>query len=398
MERLRDFVKHLRAPLKVRYETFGGIIALDRPSSLIFVDKDYLRSLGYGASPLWDTSSPFLTAPTEVHLALTNTCNRGCVSCYMDSGEALPGELGADGMGRVVDELADMGVFHLALGGGESFGVPWLFDVAAHARRAGLVPNVTTNGSLIDEHTARRCRVFGRINVSVDGLGRSFEESKGRDGFAEADRAIGLLKAHHPRVGINVTLGRSNFDHLEAIVRYAKAKGLSEIEILRFKPAGRARAIYFDRQLRPDQHEALYPLVKKLTRRHRIHIKLDCSFVPMICFHRPRIDVMERFGVFGCEAGNILIGVRADGAVSACSFEPSIECAAAALKAHWRRETAFSVYRRWADQAPEPCRSCEYLTICKGGCHVVAAFVTGDPRSPDPECPFVHDQRGSHLK
>ena len=46
----------------------------------------------------------------------------------------LDRELGPDGMMRAVDQLADMGVFHLALGGGESFELDWLFDIARHIR------------------------------------------------------------------------------------------------------------------------------------------------------------------------------------------------------------------------------------------------------------------------
>ena len=389
MRPLRRLARALRQPLKVRYEPFGGIIALEAPSALVFVDKDYLRSLGYADSPLWDSASTTLTAPTEVHLALTNRCNRRCAGCYMDSGEPLPGELGPEGMDRVVDHLADMGVFHLALGGGESFELDWLFDTAHRIRSKGMVPNITTNGSRIDEETAARCTVFGQINVSLDGVGPDYERNRDRGGFEEADRALGTLRRHHPRVGINVTLDRHNVDHLDAIVRYAKKKKLKEVEVLRFKPAGRGRELYPDRGLRPDQYRDLYPLVGRLTRRYRMPIKLDCSFVPMICFHRPDRRLLERTAVFGCEGGNVLVGMKPDGAVSGCSFDRSAACGALELADHWKEETAFPVYRGWVARAPEPCAGCDYLEICKGGCHVVAEFLTGSPLAPDPECPFV---------
>jgi len=310
----------------------------------------------------------------------------------MDSGESLPDELGPEGMRAAIDHLAEMGVFHIALGGGESFGLPWLFSVAGHIRRKGMVPNITTNGSVMNEEIARECNLFGQINVSLDGLKDLFEASKGRDGFEETDRALDILSKAHPRVGINVTLNRHNFEHLEAIVRYAKKKRLKEVELLRFKPAGRGREIYFDWRMTPEQNRELYALLGRLTRRYRIQLKLDCSFVPMLCYHRPEKRLLEKLGVFGCEGGNILASVRPDGSVSGCSFDRSRECQAQGLSHHWNKNGSFAVYREWADRAPDPCASCEYLHICKGGCHVVSEFLTGDPRSPDPECPILADR------
>ncbi|MFC1890160.1 SPASM domain-containing protein [Thermodesulfobacteriota bacterium] len=138
------------------------------------------------------------------------------------------------------------------------------------------------------------------------------------------------------------------------------------------------------------QYEELYPLVKRLTKRYRMPIKVDCSLVPMICFHRPDRRALEKLGVFGCEGGNILASMRPDGAVSGCSFDRARECDILELKERWDDEDAFPAYRGWTDHAPEPCASCEYLEICKGGCRVVSGFLTGDPYSPDPECPFCH--------
>ncbi|MBI3782687.1 MAG: SPASM domain-containing protein [Deltaproteobacteria bacterium] len=43
------------------------------------------------------------------------------------------------------------------------------------------------------------------------------------------------------------------------------------------------------------------------------------------------------------------------------------------------------------ERAEEPCRSCAYLTTCRGGCRAVALFLTGRNDAPDPECPRVED-------
>jgi MoaA/NifB/PqqE/SkfB family radical SAM enzyme len=38
-----------------------------------------------------------------------------------------------------------------------------------------------------------------------------------------------------------------------------------------------------------------------------------------------------------------------------------------------------------------PCNSCDYLELCKGGCHCITEVLTWDIFAPDPECPFVYN-------
>jgi radical SAM protein with 4Fe4S-binding SPASM domain len=53
------------------------------------------------------------------------------------------------------------------------------------------------------------------------------------------------------------------------------------------------------------------------------------------------------------------------------------------------KQASFEKIKTWTKTAPEPCRSCVYLDICKGGCHAVSEYVTGNFDNPDPDCPFV---------
>ena len=101
--------------------------------------------------------------------------------------------------------------------------------------------------------------------------------------------------------------------------------------------------------------------------------------------------MMEQFSVYGCEAGNVLLGVRSDGRFAGCSFLSGEENIFE-LPHLWSGSEHLSRLRAWPGQAPEPCRSCDYLDICKGGCRAVSEFVTGDFSAPDPECPFLNIQ------
>src|SRR5262249_25268604 len=137
-------------------ESFGGIVHLERPRALVFVDRAYAEKLGYRERAAWqnetrDLGDEVLSAPLEAHLQLTNRCTNACQGCYTGATPAgSPNERTAADWKRAIDELAEMGVFHLALGGGESGDLPWLGEVARHARARGLVPNLTTSGQVHD--------------------------------------------------------------------------------------------------------------------------------------------------------------------------------------------------------------------------------------------------------
>jgi radical SAM protein with 4Fe4S-binding SPASM domain len=375
--------------MRHRFEPFGGILALEEPPLLVHVDRYFMLDLGHGPSPLWEEpATSLLSAPLEVHLSVTNACSLGCRHCYMDSGERESGELSADEFRRAVDLLAGMGVFHMALGGGEALERPDFFELAAYVRERGIVPNLTTNGLLLTGETAARCRVFGQVNVSIDGIEGLPASGRDPDALLQGMRGVDLLLEAGVKVGLNCVLSRQSFDRLPGMFAFAAERGLTDLEFLRLKPTGRGKQGYYDRRLTPAQNREFYPMIRELSREYGVPAKIDCSFVPMFCWHRPDRTLMEQFSVYGCEAGNVLLGVRSDGRFAGCSFLTGEE-SIFDLPRLWSGSAVLTRLRTWTDRAPEPCRSCDYLDICKGGCRAVAGFVAGDLYAPDPECPFV---------
>jgi radical SAM protein with 4Fe4S-binding SPASM domain len=378
--------------MKHRYEKFGGIVASDDPPFLAFVDRQFMRELGLPESPLWQDGAEtvgVLSAPTEVHFAATNACPVGCSHCYMDAGLREAAEMDTAAFKQALTQLAEIGVFHIALGGGEALARPDLFELAAHTRALGMVPNLTISGALMNAALAERMTVFGQVNVSLDGAEDHYGVFRDPSGIAAADRAIDLLTAADVPTGINCVLGRRNFGGIPRLFTYAAQKKVNEIEFLRLKPTGRAAATFVTERTTYAQNIALTPLLAHLADEHGVTAKIDCSFVPMLCEHDPPIGYLEETATYGCEAGNVLLGVRSDGRVSGCSFLPGMDLFLADLPRAWERSTQLARLRSWCERALEPCRSCAYLSVCKGGCRAVAARVTGEADAPDPDCPRV---------
>ncbi len=374
--------------MKHRLETFGGILSLENPPTLVHVDREFMRSLGHEHSPLWEgPETRVLSAPLEVHFSVTNACSQQCGHCYMDSGKTDTGELTAEEFRKAVDLLAGMGVFHMALGGGEALERSDFFELAAYVRSRGIVPNLTTNGVLMSREYAAQCRMFGQVNVSIDATAGDGKAGRSPASFAAAMRGVDMLLEAGVNVGLNCVVTRQSFAHLHELFTFARERGLSDVELLRLKPSGRGRQNYFERRLTPAQNREFYPMLRRLSLDCGVPAKIDCSFVPMFCWHRPDKKMMEQFSVYGCEAGNVLLGVRSDGRFAGCSFLSGEE-SVFELPRLWSSSEHLSRLRTWTDRAPEPCRSCDYLEICKGGCRAVAGFVGGDFSASDPECPF----------
>jgi radical SAM protein with 4Fe4S-binding SPASM domain len=380
-----------------RHERFGAIVALDEPPVLAWVDQTLAIELGIPPSPLWaEPARETLIAPVEAHLTVTKRCNLACTHCYQESTPAAGGsDLTLDEWLPRLDALARARVFHVAIGGGEALTRPDLLAIAEAARARGITPNLTTNGAFVTPAFAERAaRLFGQVNVSIDALPprRVFGADKAPDGM----RAAGLLLAAGVRVGVNLVAARANFDAIADVVAWAAEAGIAEVELLRLKPTGRARQRYLDERLTRPQRERLFPLALELATRHGIPVKLDCSAAPFVACHAPDPARMEQFEVAGCIGGLSLLGVDERGTTSACSFYPGQGDDVADLERGWVDSPAYAPFRDYVTQAEEPCRSCAYLTTCRGGCRAVALFLTGRADAPDPECPRVEDRAAAH--
>ncbi len=398
--------------MRIRAESFGGIVAIEKPAALVYVDQQRARKLGVRGGALWDRAGDdgddgdvqgTLTAPVEVHMMLTSRCPLGCAGCY--AGSTPTGDAGGDldtaGWKAILDELAAAGVFHVAMGGGESVLRDDLFELAAHARLRGIVPNLTTSGVGVDGPWARRAaKLFGRINVSLDGPRAIHAASRGvpEASYDVAIRALRALRRRTRSVGLNCVVSRVTYPHLGALATEARRLRLDEIELLRFKPAGRGRLVWEQYDLTDEQRLGLLPRALDIAKRHKLRLRMDCSLVPFVAAHAPDPEVLDRFGVVGCDGGSHLAAIKADGALTACSFweRPEPGAGGADLRQAWRAEGAFEPFRSYDDNAVEPCASCTYLTICRGGCRAVALHVTGDPAAPDPGCPAVRGLTHEH--
>jgi len=370
--------KHIQS----REEDFGHIIQSHDPPARIFVGAE-------GQSSARKSSQ--LRAPTEVHVALTHRCPVSCNGCYLNAspkGEDTEWEQ----LIQDIDALAEQGVFEIALGGGEALLHPRILELAKYIRSKKMIPNLTCSGFGIQQHCATElAAVFGQINISIDGPDRYYHKMRGWKGYSLGIKALEILCDAGARVGVNTVISRPLLEEQEDFWNFAQELsriGIQSWQWLRYKPQGRAKSNYNTLKLTPAQIASLFPLTLKIEREFGLELRWDCAMFPFLAMHQLSPQRLEQLGVVGCIGSERLWARDIKGHFAPCSFVES-DPRTGDLASQWKENHTLQQWREQAKIAPEPCQSCHYQKLCRSGCKVVSAFVTGDPLAPDPECPRV---------
>ena len=144
-----------------------------------------------------------LNIPLNVQLDLTYRCNERCVHCYLDHDDH--GEMTTAEIKRLLEEMADAGVFILTLSGGEIFLRKDFFELLEHARRLMFCVKLKTNAVLIRDREAARLRDLGVESVQIS------------------------IYSHRPEVHDAITLIPGSLKRSIDAIRFLKSQGLKVI-------------------------------------------------------------------------------------------------------------------------------------------------------------------------
>ena len=170
-----------------------------------------------------------LGIPLSVHFDITYRCNERCVHCYLDHDDL--GEMTTAEIEDVLDQLADAGVFFLALSGGEVLMRRDFFDIVEHARRRLFNVKIKTNGVMIREPEARRLRQLGVEQVQISVYSHRPEVHDGITKLPGSLRrtieAIRFLKLQGLKVSMANVLMTANLFAKQGMMSLAKDLGVS---------------------------------------------------------------------------------------------------------------------------------------------------------------------------
>ena len=330
-----------------------------------------------------------LDAPICLTWEITYACNLQCVHCLSSSGTRDPRELSTDQAKAVLDELRDLQVFYINIGGGEPMIRKDFFEILEHAETNDIGVKFSTNGTYITAENARRLASMNYldIQISLDGVDAATNDAvRGKGSYATAIAAMNHLRdANFGQFKISVVVTRHNVDQLDAFKALADSYG-AQLRITRLRPSGRGADTWDELHPTQQQQRQIYDWLMK----HGENVLTGDSFFHLNAFGEslPGLNL--------CGAGRVVCLIDPIGDVYACPFVIHDQFKAGSLLSDggftkvWKESDLFLSLRE--PESEGACSACGSYDACQGGC-MAAKFFTGIPLDgPDPECVTGHGE------
>ncbi|MCW5879018.1 MAG: radical SAM protein [Anaerolineales bacterium] len=321
-------------------------------------------------SPLFSIE---INAPYKVDMALTYGCNNECPHCYNENDRLQMPSLPLAEWQAVLDRLAELGVPHLILTGGEATLHPDLPQIIQYAEKLGMVVGLNTNGRHIAHKPYMEELAEAGLNHVQITLGSSRGEvhdaMMGATSFEQTLRGIENAVASRVHVITNTTLMRANMDHAEEIIEFLYSLGIRTFAMngMIYSGGGFAHPSAIT--------EAEMPAL--LVRVRDKADELGMRFLWYTPTEYCRMSPVElEIGAKRCNAGEYSLCIEPNGDVLPCqSYYVS---AGNILHDPWEQIWDGELFRSFRHREedprgyglPEKCWTCPDLPLCGGGCRI----------------------------
>jgi radical SAM protein with 4Fe4S-binding SPASM domain len=369
---------------KLSQQSFQTFVQLCQ--SIDLLDKD---GRFQGAFASGEPVPNVLAAPLRVHLEVTQRCELRCRHCSQDSRDAVSDELNLDEIKKLLDEMAEMGVMEVVLGGGDPFLRDDLYSIIAHARQKGICVSISTTAIFLSRVLAKKIAELGvkSFRISFDGsTEKSYDYFRGKGTYRRAVRGIKTLRELFEKtpITLHTVLMKPNLSELLTFVRCVQKMRANAWSIDFFRAMGTGAAESAKLALSIEEVKETFHTLQRIQENTSVKIE-----VPHFPWRSQRKGIYRNFG---CAGGNLYCHIDSRGDVYPCSFLKrefkggSIRTES--LKSIWLNSAAFRKFRSLPGN--DVCRQCEYFSSCRGGCRARAA-AGENANSVDPYC-FVQER------
>jgi radical SAM protein with 4Fe4S-binding SPASM domain len=296
---------------------------------------------------------------------------------------------------RIIEGLADLGVEHAYLLGGEPtlLGRRGLAEVVGYASEYGMAVAMSTNGLLVDRGMAEDLARAGleQAQVSIDGSTPDVNDLiRGKGSFDAAIRAIGNLRGAGITVTTSMTLTRLNYHQAVEFVELSERLGAAVATLIPMQEFGRAPP-------------SLAPSPEQLRRVYE-SLRARASGIPVVLngfrFYLEDLigvglrvrGILEGMGALEaarCPAGRSRFVIDSNGDVYGCELLTGNRFREGNalrddLSEIWTN--GFRAFRERSPERMEGCDRCPLRSVCNSGCPARAYGRRGTLLAKEPLC------------
>lgn len=325
---------------------------------------------------------------------ITERCNLRCTHCYQD--QFCADELDFPQLCQIIDQLKYFlsqrqsdtpaseirGLINVT--GGEPFVRNDFFDLLEifAENRDRFHFGILTNGTLIDEHVARRLRELktAYVQVSLEGSPKTNDAIRGEGTFNRITAALEHLTAQGIRTMVSFTAHRGNFREFLDVARVAFELNVNRVWADRLIPYGAGMSLE-NPELTPPETREFFEIMAAAYRESQER------FCRTEVFMGRALQFLAGGGhPYRCEAGNRLVALGANGDLYPCRRMPVRigNLLEKPLIDLYRQSPFLQKLRR--HEISSGCASCTFKRTCRGGLKCLSYAVWGNPFVADPGC------------
>ncbi len=315
-----------------------------------------------------------VSAPYKADIALTYACNNACSHCYNEADRFTMPSLPLADWRRVLDILADIGVPHIIITGGEPTLHPDLTRIIQYADQLGLIVGMNTNGRLLSQKNITQAIADAGLNhvqVTLESWDQEVHDTmvNASGAFSQTVEGIKNAVACGLHTITNTTITRQNQHHAVDTIDFVHTLGLHTFAMNGMIYAGGGRA---DPAAIPSEEmaallDAVRDRAESLDMRFLWYTVTDyCRFSPLELGLSPK----------RCNAAEYSMCIEPNGDVLPCQsyYISAGNILSDPWRSIWNSDLFLSFRNRELDPEaaglPPECMDCPDLEMCGGGCRL----------------------------
>ena len=347
----------------------------------------------------------------------TRSCNLRCVHCYSDSEtKKYEDELNHEEALKMLESLAEYGVPILLFSGGEPLMRRRVFELMTYAKKVGVRPTLSTNGTLITPQVAQRMKALGLgyAGISMDGFEGTNDKFRGKEGaFADMTRGIENCLAEGVKVSLRFTVTSHNAQDLPKVFDYMERKGLPRMCVYHLVYSGRGSDMMKDDVAHKWSRDIVDSIFDRAEYFHKKGVEKDILTIDNHCDGPYLILQLRKKGQHKLADDIYKLLLRQGGNRSGIGFGDidnlgNVHPDQFSWDENWGNVKEKPFRKIW-DNIENPniagykfrrplikgrCSKCQFFEICNANFRARARYATGEMWESDPACYLTDEEIG----